>query len=378
MDPPSSSNNPTLVQASEAQASPIAASSTPADATEPPPSVGTTENGDKASVVTSTGSNVVAESKDPLPEGGGTIIDTASRIVTDNSVVPVPASPATGATRTPPLRRVAAKTLLSRRNGIDKQGTKRRKLAVATSTTGAPGGAAPSGNAPGGGITVTVMNVPQNQNPPTAAMFGAQYMNMLAQQQQMILFQQQQQIVHLVQQQYWRLNRGMTPNMPPGAGQLPLPGGQLMPYLATQQAAAVRAAAAGASTAGSARASARSEKKSPKRAVSVRVSEDISAIDTSTKHAKEVWSGLPEENLEGGWPEGWIKKTFERLTGKTAGTKDSYWYSPITKFRLRSMAEVKKFLNLLAQCHGDESLARQQFKVREPKKNERGRSAITG
>ncbi len=78
--------------------------------------------------------------------------------------------------------------------------------------------------------------------------------------------------------------------------------------------------------------------------------------------AKEVWSGLPTEKLDGGWPDGWTKKTYERQSGKTAGSTDSYWYSPITQVRLRSMAEVKRFLNALAQCNGDESLAWKQIK----------------
>jgi len=76
----------------------------------------------------------------------------------------------------------------------------------------------------------------------------------------------------------------------------------------------------------------------------------------------EVWSGEPTEPLEGGWPPGWTKKLYERGSGKTKGTKDRYWFSPIEKRRLRSMAEVKRFLEALAKTNGDESAAWDMFK----------------
>jgi hypothetical protein len=73
--------------------------------------------------------------------------------------------------------------------------------------------------------------------------------------------------------------------------------------------------------------------------------------------AKEVHSGVPTEKLDGGWPAGWTKKIFERMSGKTAGSTDSYWYSPVTKIKMRSIIEVKRFLAALARCGGDETLA---------------------
>lgn len=62
--------------------------------------------------------------------------------------------------------------------------------------------------------------------------------------------------------------------------------------------------------------------------------------------AKEIWCGAPDDELEGGWPPGWTKRTFERTSGKTKGSTDSYWYAPEGGKRLRSMAEVRRHLGL--------------------------------
>jgi high mobility group protein B1 len=47
--------------------------------------------------------------------------------------------------------------------------------------------------------------------------------------------------------------------------------------------------------------------------------------------------------------EGWTAKTFQRQTGSTKGTTDTYWYSPALKKKFRSKAEVKRFKDALAQ-----------------------------
>jgi hypothetical protein len=78
--------------------------------------------------------------------------------------------------------------------------------------------------------------------------------------------------------------------------------------------------------------------------------------------APEVWSGKPEEPLPGGWPDGWTKKVFERPSGKTKGTRDRYWYSPVTKRKFRSMVEVNSFMAALLQSKGDEDAAWNIFK----------------
>jgi Methyl-CpG binding domain len=58
-----------------------------------------------------------------------------------------------------------------------------------------------------------------------------------------------------------------------------------------------------------------------------------------------------------GWPAGWITKVFERQSGATKGTTDRYWYSPICEYKLRSLTQVRKFLDLLEINGGDESVA---------------------
>ena len=78
----------------------------------------------------------------------------------------------------------------------------------------------------------------------------------------------------------------------------------------------------------------------------------------------EVSSGIPSDSLGEGlaWPEGWTKTTRKRMGGKTAGTYDSYWISPLSKFKLRSIPEVKRFLAAVQMHGGDEQLARKEFR----------------
>jgi hypothetical protein len=80
------------------------------------------------------------------------------------------------------------------------------------------------------------------------------------------------------------------------------------------------------------------------------------------------WEGRPTEELEGGWPEGWMKRTYVRQVGNSAGTKDSYWFTPAKNYRLRSIIEVKAFLWALEKNNGDEVLARQALVQRRAKK----------
>ena len=71
---------------------------------------------------------------------------------------------------------------------------------------------------------------------------------------------------------------------------------------------------------------------------------------------------IPDEPLEGGWPPGWTKKVYERASGKTKGDRDRYWYSPVNKYKFRSMVEVRKYLELLQKTSGDEDEAWAIFK----------------
>ena len=72
-----------------------------------------------------------------------------------------------------------------------------------------------------------------------------------------------------------------------------------------------------------------------------------------------IWTGPPDDVLEGGWPPGWIKKKIGRKSG---GRRDPYWFSPITQKKLRSLPEVKRFMDALQKSNGDEDEAWAIFK----------------
>lgn len=76
------------------------------------------------------------------------------------------------------------------------------------------------------------------------------------------------------------------------------------------------------------------------------------------KEALPIWTGPPDEKLEGGWPSGWVKKVFSRKNGASKGSTDRYWYSPNDKIKLRSMVQVTKFLKALEKTKGDEKEAK--------------------
>lgn len=67
-----------------------------------------------------------------------------------------------------------------------------------------------------------------------------------------------------------------------------------------------------------------------------------------------------------GLPNGWTMKTFKRMSGKTSGTTDSYWYSPQLKYKFRSMRACKLYIEILNEpgIDGDESVAFDEFKKR--------------
>ena len=48
-------------------------------------------------------------------------------------------------------------------------------------------------------------------------------------------------------------------------------------------------------------------------------------------------------------PDGWLKRTFQRTSGNSAGTCDTYWISPVTQRKLRSLNEVSRFLLYLKE-----------------------------
>ncbi len=59
--------------------------------------------------------------------------------------------------------------------------------------------------------------------------------------------------------------------------------------------------------------------------------------------------------------EGWTTEEVTRKGGKTAGSKDKYWYSPSGK-KFRSKAEIGRYKDALAKEEGDEDAAWKLFK----------------
>ena len=59
---------------------------------------------------------------------------------------------------------------------------------------------------------------------------------------------------------------------------------------------------------------------------------------------------------------GWIVRGYQRQSGAYEGHVDKYWYSPNSKKRFRSKAEIKRFLPVLKKCKGDEEKAYKMFK----------------
>lgn len=287
---------------------------------------------------------------------------------TPRNAVKVDSPEAVAATTTPTIKRVAAKTLLIRRalrcssgtaadDGGDYQDSKRRKASKAPAAVAS----VPKTDV---GITITVADPPQNQLPTSIGMLP---MNMMPQH---LMLQQQ---YYETQQRYAQqviLHNTMMATGALGGGQFG-PGGMLFqppPHGGFQSFPASAAAAAPTQVAPPS--NTKAKKASPSARAPKTNADGTTDIGGGTAKAKEVWSGLPDDALEGGWPDGWVKKTFQRQSGKTAGTKDSYWYSPVHRVKLRSITDVKKFLAALVQCNGDELLARKQMMTREQTKKD--------
>ena len=67
-----------------------------------------------------------------------------------------------------------------------------------------------------------------------------------------------------------------------------------------------------------------------------------------------------------GLPVGWMSKTFQRASGKTAGTTDTYFYSPQTQIKFRAMKSCKAFIEILGKpgVDGNEKNALKLYKER--------------
>jgi Methyl-CpG binding domain len=78
--------------------------------------------------------------------------------------------------------------------------------------------------------------------------------------------------------------------------------------------------------------------------------------------ALEVWSGVPTDDIEYSW-DGWTKRTFQRQSGRSKGTKDSYWYTPLNQYKLRSLTEVRRYMELYQEHQNEvEAWARMKGK----------------
>ena len=65
-----------------------------------------------------------------------------------------------------------------------------------------------------------------------------------------------------------------------------------------------------------------------------------------------------------GLPAGWTSKTYERKSGKTAGSTDTYFYSPQTGIKFRSIKRCKEFIEIVKEVNGNETEALKLFKER--------------
>lgn len=81
-------------------------------------------------------------------------------------------------------------------------------------------------------------------------------------------------------------------------------------------------------------------------------------VKTPKSRSQLVWSGPPDENIGMEWPPGWRKESYSRgSTGTSAKQRDKYWFTPVKNIRLRSIPDVKRFLNALPLCDNDEEQA---------------------
>lgn len=71
---------------------------------------------------------------------------------------------------------------------------------------------------------------------------------------------------------------------------------------------------------------------------------DMSAMSNYVKARTPtlIYDGPPNKPLDGGWPDGWVQKTYQRHGSCHA---DSYYFPPSSSQRLRSIPEVRRFLN---------------------------------
>jgi Methyl-CpG binding domain len=79
--------------------------------------------------------------------------------------------------------------------------------------------------------------------------------------------------------------------------------------------------------------------------------------------SKPEWFGAPDDDLgleNFTWPNGWTKERVRRKSGATAGTMDTYWYSPGRAMRFRSKSELKRYFKAVEDNNGDEAAAHKE------------------
>lgn len=91
-----------------------------------------------------------------------------------------------------------------------------------------------------------------------------------------------------------------------------------------------------------------------KKKVTSKTAAPVTSSNSAKVGAKEIWSGVPTEKVEFSWA-GWTKKTFQRQSGQTKGGTDSYWYTPKNKYKLRSLTEVRRFVQLCKASGNEEN-----------------------
>mmetsp|Transcript_54578 Transcript_54578/g.132543 ORF Transcript_54578/g.132543 Transcript_54578/m.132543 type:complete len:321 (-) Transcript_54578:1173-2135(-) len=116
-------------------------------------------------------------------------------------------------------------------------------------------------------------------------------------------------------------------------------------------------ASAKTATAASAKPAAKSKAKTPA-AKKTAAAKKGKATAAKPKRASGVlaYEGKPDVDIEGGWPKGWTMKKYTRMSGATKGGTDRYWFTPEKKYKLRSMVQVKKFIDAMkkGKTKGDE------------------------
>jgi hypothetical protein len=103
----------------------------------------------------------------------------------------------------------------------------------------------------------------------------------------------------------------------------------------------------------------KSESTSKKARASVTTASEIIDVPSSHSGVKyPIREPAPDEFLAG--REGWIRETHNRSTNTRH--LDKYWFTPKTNKKLRSVPEVRRFLELLDKMNGDEDAAYEKMK----------------